>query len=712
MEVHARSQAERRNFMLRRFASLLLIVLIVWSPLYAADLPIRRIMLYKHGVGYFERSGNTEGGAEIVLEFKASEMNDVLKSLTLLDRSGGRVSGVSYESSDPINKQLSNFGFSVQPGAGIVEVLDQFKGAKVVVKNQASAVEVRGSILGARRTQQDKSEIQVVTLLLENGEIRTVPIAESTSLRLEDPRQQAELASYLTIVAGGQRRDLRALRIRPGTAKELTVGYVVEAPVWKSSYRMVFDSHKPGEALLQGWAIVDNPSNEDWKDVELSLVSGLPISFTQNLYAPHYMTRPSVPLPFEGAVAPRVYEGAMTDRFEALGDGPRDAKALAMRPSAGLPAGSTGGSAGRFGRTDGTSLNGAAESRMAFAPAPPPAPMATAMADSIAPMTQGVELGDLFEYRVDRRLNIPRHESAMIPFVQSSVAAERVLLYDASGSRQNPFDAVLFKNTSHITLDGGAITVLDGDRYLGEALIETLKPGDSRPVSFAVDLGTRVTTNFDSRTDQYTSIKVHRGIITTTAKNVEVKTYTIRNTDEKARTLILQHPVRGGWHFSPDSAKPEETTAQNYRFRVALPAKETSKLAVREEMEYPATMSLNNLNSDVLALYVHAKALSADAQAKLQAIVTLKNTLAETQNRVTQKQTEINDLRQDQDRLRQNITNLRGLPGMDAQVNSYAAKLASQEKTIESMQTALAAERASSRSTQQELDRAIAALEI
>src|ERR1017187_7410741 len=122
--------------MLRRCISFLLIATTTFAPLYAAELPIRRIMLYKHGVGYFERSGNTTVGADIVLEFKASEMNDVLKSLTLLDRSGGRVSGVSYESSDPIEKQLSNFGFSVQPGAGIVEVLDQFKGAKVVVKNQ------------------------------------------------------------------------------------------------------------------------------------------------------------------------------------------------------------------------------------------------------------------------------------------------------------------------------------------------------------------------------------------------------------------------------------------------------------------------------------------------------------------------------------------------------------------------------------------------
>src|ERR1035438_4841277 len=158
------------------------------------DLPIRRIMLYKHGVGYFERSGSTASGAEIVLEFKASEMNDVLKSLTLLDRSGGRVSGVSYESSDPIQKQLENFGLTVPPDAGLAEVLAQFKGARVVVRTQ-STPEIAGAILGARRVALEKTEQQVLTLLLDNGEIRGVPLTEATSLKLEDPKRQRDLAN-------------------------------------------------------------------------------------------------------------------------------------------------------------------------------------------------------------------------------------------------------------------------------------------------------------------------------------------------------------------------------------------------------------------------------------------------------------------------------------------------------------------------------------
>ncbi len=699
--------------MLRRFISFMLIAATTaattLTPLYAADLPIRRIMLYKHGVGYFERSGNTTGASDIVLEFKATEMNDVLKSLTLLDRSGGRVSGVSYESSDPIGKQLENFGFSLPPDAGLAEVLAQFKGARIVVRNQGGQ-EISGSILGARRTATEKMDEQVLTLLLGSGEIRSVPLTEATSLKLEDPRRQLDLANYLTVVAGGQRRDLRALHIHPGTASNLTVGYVIEAPVWKTSYRLAFHTvkEKEGTALLQGWAIVDNPSNEDWKDVELSLVSGLPISFTQNLYDPHYMHRPNVPLPYEMAVAPQVFEGAM----KAAKDLPQNGRVQAMD---------------RFSRSDGTQLGGAVGGMAsagrgggnfeALSERPAAAPMpaqqaATVMANSVETAAQGMELGDLFEYRMDKRLDIPKHESAMIPFVQEDVKAERVLLFDAASGRQNPFDAVLLTNTSKLTLDGGAITVLDGDRYLGEALIENLKPGDNRPVSFAVDLGTRLTTAFDSHNDQITSVKVHRGVITTTQKNVEVKTYTIRNTGDQARPLIIQHPVRSGWKLSAGTAKPEETTAQHYRFRVPLAAKDTAKMTVSEEMEYPTTTQVNNLNSDLLAIYVRSRAIGPEAQQKLQAVVALKDRLADSQKKISARQEEINELRTDQNRLGQNINNLRNLPGQQEQVNRYAAKLAEQEKTMEGLQAALTSERNNLRQTQQELDRAVAALEI
>lgn len=665
----------------------------------APPLPIRRVTLYKHGVAYFERFGSTDGRSEIVLDFKASEMNDVLKSLTLLDRSGGRVSGVSYDASDPITKQLENFAFSVPKEASLGQVLDQFKGARLIVKTQQGG-ELRGSILGVRRTNRSGSEVEIATLLLDGGELRSLVLTEAAEVRLEDPRLQRDLATYLSIVANGQRRDLRSLRIHPAGARELTVGYVVEAPVWKSSYRLVLDPHKAGEALLQGWAIVDNPTAEDWHDVELSLVSGLPISFTQNLYQPHYMRRPQVALPFELALAPPVHEGGIVGDKEAAQRAEKDElRAMDLR-----------------GRRDVMSksvmapgVGGAMNMAM---PAAAPSRSAGEMFEStVTAAAQGRELGELFEYKMDKRIDVPRNQSAMLPFVQGQVKAERVLLYDPASGRQNPYDAVLLTNSSGVTLDGGAITVFEGDRYVGEALVETLKSGDGRPVSFAMDLGTRVTTAFDSKQDQVYAVKVRRGIITTNSKNVEVRTYTIRSTDGKPKTLIVEHPVRPGWKLS-GVLKPEETTAQHYRFRVALPAQQTAKLAVSEEFEISNTIALTNLNSDLLANFARNKALTPQAQKQLESILALKDRIADSQRKIAARQEEINELHRDQDRLRQNLNNLRGLPGQEAQVNRYAAKLAEQEKVVEGMQSALTGERQRARQLQDELDRTLATLEI
>lgn len=686
-----------------RTLSLLLVTVMVLSPMQEAwaqaapALPIQKILLYKHGVAYFERSGPVTGPAEITLEFKASEMNDVLKSLTLIDRSGGKVGGVSYEASDPVTKQLEDFAFKVPAEASLGQVLDQFKGARLLLRTPAG--EVRGSILGVRRTirtvnDRAAGEVEIASLLLENGELHAVPLADATELRLEDPKLQRDLANYLSIVAGGRRRELRALRIHPGNAKELSVGYVIEAPVWKTSYRLVTYMRKPGEALLQGWAIVDNPSNEDWKNVELSLVSGLPISFTQNLYEPHYMRRPHVNLPYEMAVAPTMHEGAIVrEEREMAGVAGGRADSNRMRQMAKSQA-------------VGESLD-----RRAQAAAPAPMQMADMLQRTVDAVTQGRELGDLFEYKVENRIDIPKHQSAMIPFVQTQVKAERVLLYDPAAGRENPYDALLVTNTSGLTLDGGAVTVLEGDRYIGEAMVETLKAGETRPVSFAVDLGTRMTTAFDSRADHVISVKVRRGVITTNSKNVETRTYTIRNVDAKVKTLMIQHPVRQGWKLTGET-KPEETTAQNYRFRVPLPANQTTKVAVNEEFEVSNTVALNNLNSDLLATFVRNKALTPEAQKKLEDLIALKDRLAEATQKVNSTQVEVNELRGDQDRLRQNINNLRGIPGQEAQVTRYAAKLAEQEKTVEALQSTLSAARASVRQIQVSVDQAMKTLEI
>ncbi len=388
------------NFV-RRSAAVALIGLLA-APLGAAEttLPVRRVVLYKHGVGYFEREGKLDGRSDVLLEFKTSEMSDVLKSLTLLG-AGGPVAGVSYEASDPLSKQLQQFAFSLPKEASLGQVLDQLKGARLAIRLVGGG-ELRGSLLGARRAHLKDGETEIIALLLDNGELRSVSLAETAALRLEDPRLQRELEAYLQLVSSSQRRDLRLLRIHPGAARELAVGYVLEAPVWKSSYRVVLDPRKPQEALLQGWAIVDNTSAEDWKGVSLSLVSGLPVSFTQNLYQAHYVRRPHVELPMETAAGPQAHEGALLEEKDlpaerALKSAANEFRARSMARAAAAP-----GAAG--GLVAAEALRDRAD-----------------YARSVDVAAAGRELGELFEYRIDRAVDILRNQSAMIPFLQSGV---------------------------------------------------------------------------------------------------------------------------------------------------------------------------------------------------------------------------------------------------------------------------------------------------
>lgn len=688
---------------IHKLAAATLITLLT-APAWANTLPVKRVVLYKHGVGYFEREGKLDGRGDVLLQFKETEMSDVLKSLTLLG-AGGSVNGVSYEASDPIAKQLQQFAFSLPKEATLGQVLDQFKGARVAVRLAAGG-ELRGSILGVHRVRMKETDTEAIALLLDGGELRSVTMLEVAGLKLEDPRLQRDLETYLQLVNSSHRRDTRTLRISPNGTRDLAIGYVLESPIWKTSYRIVLDPQKPREALLQGWAIVDNTTAEDWKDVTLALVSGLPVSFTQNLYQAHYVRRPHVPLPIELATGPRAHEGALMDEkdtpatgAECSGAAERALKKAANEGRARLmereEAPAAPAAPAIFGRMAGQSLRRDSAD----------------YARTVNVAASGRELGELFEYRIDRAVDIPRNQSAMIPFLQSAVKVERVLLYTPGATMDHPYDALLLENSTGKTLDGGAITVIEGNQYAGESLIETMKEADSRPVSFAVDLGTRVSTAFDSRQNEVFEVKVRRGTVSTRAKNVDIRTYTVRNTDDRVKKLVVEHPVRPEWKLTT-AIKPAQTTAQHYRFRVDLPARETAKLRVEEEHEVSNTLLLTNVTPHLLATFVRNKAVTPVAQKQIEQMLVLKEQIAATQKELNTRQEELNELFRDQERLRQNINNLRQLPGQQDQVNVYAAKLAGQEKIVEAKNASLTAARAKLRQLQSQLDELINRLEV
>jgi hypothetical protein len=634
-----------------------LCLLLTASLAQPAELPVRTVILYKHGVGYFERSGKLAPGESARLDFKAAEMNDVLKSLTLEDR-GGKISGLRYDAQDPLGQKLAEFPFRIGDAQPVSVILDQLKGARLELKFGAEVV--TGAIVSGRLVPGDdkRPDREQLTLLLDSGDLRTVDLSAASGLRLTDRQLQQQFRDYLAALTASRSKDKRSVYIDSSDAREreVTASYMIPTPVWKSSYRLIFDG--ADQPVLEGWAIVDNTSGEDWTKVRLSLVSGRPISFVTQLYPPRYVSRPSGELPDEVAAAPVLYEG-------------------------GFAAG-TGGVIGGI-------LGGRRDAAGAPPPPPPPAPMAMrkmaespavmdqrreAMASNIAVDTAARALGDLFEYRLAQPVTIRKSESAMLPFLQQKIDARKLLIYSQRGS-QHPMNAAELTNSTGKTLDGGPITVYDGGAYGGEALMETLKGGDKRLISYAVDLGTRITEAFDSKAEVVRELHARRGILTTKVASEEQRTYTMRNVDQKAKSLIIEHPLRPGYTLL--NQKPTEKTSSAYRFEVKLPSGAEEKFTVNEERVYDTSITVANMTPDIIIGYVRNRNLSASGRKQLEQIADRKNQVAALQQESQSVESELRELTNDEERVRRNIESLNRVSGQQQQVQNYARDLATME---------------------------------
>ncbi len=625
----------------------------------AADIPIREVILYKSGVGYFERAGTLRPGDSASLNFKASDMNDVLKSLTLEDRNGGKIAGLRYDSSEPLGQKLADFPFKIGDHTALSLFLDQMKGARVEVKYGAETV--TGVIVGGRLVAADDkhSEREQAVLLLDSGDLRTLDLAAAGSMRFADPKLQAQLKDYLTIVNQSRSLDKRSIYIDSSDSKErrIEASYMIPTPVWKSSYRLVFNDKT--EPTLEGWAIIDNTTGEDWTNVLLSVVSGRPVSFISKLYEPKYVPRQTVELPEDRAAEPVVYQAGLGGGVRgdiAVGSGvappPPEAAPIPMM-------------AQRLAREP---LNGRDEELKD-------------LISNVAVNVASADLGELFEYRFSTPITVRKDESAMLPFLQQKIGSRKLLIYSENYG-EHPMNAAELTNSTGKTLDGGPITVFDANSYAGEALMTTLKTGDKRLISYAVDLGTRVTTQFDTSRNVVREIHVNRGMLTARSAMQETKTYTIRNVDQKPKTLIIEHAERPEYKLL--NLKPSETTTNSYRFEVKLGSDSAEKFPVAEERVYDSTTAVSNLTPDVLVTYVQNKAISDTGRRQLQQILDLKRQIADLDNQIRQLDGDINNLTQDQNRIRQNMMSLNQVSGQQDQVQKYARQLATQESQLAS----------------------------
>ncbi len=305
-------------------------------------LPIRQVVLFNSGVGYFQREGEVDGNARVDLTFPVGDINDLLKSLVLQDLGGGKVSTVSYDSQDPIEKTLRSFALDLTNNPTFGQILNQARGEKIEItrleKKEAQPVKLQGTIVGMETQRKQVGKDQVVEEEFLNitgqGGLQSIPMAQVLGVRFLNAVLDREFLRALQVLASSHdvQKKLVTLGFSGAGKRSVKVGYVVDRPIWKTTYRLRLEANR--KAYMQGWALVENPSDDDWNNVRMVLVSGRPISFKMNLYEPLYIPRPTVEPELFASLRPPVYSGALGSAEDKGA-----AKAQEKEPGRNLPSG-------------------------------------------------------------------------------------------------------------------------------------------------------------------------------------------------------------------------------------------------------------------------------------------------------------------------------------------------------------------------------------
>ena len=644
------------------FSLAVFLALAATVPAQSADLPLTGVVLFTNGVGYFVREGRVTGSGSVELRFNVKDINDLLKSMVLRDFDGGKITGVNYASREPLAKTLKTFSLDLSANPDLAGLLNQARGEKI---EAWAGKRYEGTVLGVEARTAESGERKVFLNLLTGDGLQTVLFEAVTSFKFAKDKLNEELRAALTLIAESRNADKKGVVINyAGTGtRRIQAGYLLETPVWKTSYRLVVGEKAPH--LLQGWAIVENVTDEDWKNVKLDLVSGMPVSFSMDLYQPLFNRRPEVAYSVQQNLASQTYAGGV-----APSPAPKPAYAPMAAPSAAKLA------------------ERAYDKRSKEEYAPEEAK------EDRLDLTQGIQatasaesVGEFFRYAIQDPVSLPRQQSAMIPILNQQVEGDRVSIYNERVHKKYPMNGLKLKNTSALSLMGGPLTVFEGGAYAGDARIETLPPGGTRLLSYSLDLDTEVLNLDASMPEQITRIKLLRGTLYVSKIVKKVRTYTLVNRGDRSRTILVEHPASYDWKLT-EPATYEEKIEGAYRFAVkTAPARDAkTELRVVEERQVEQSAALSNMGQDYLLFYINQKTISDKAREALKTLAGMKNELADITRQRQGVEEQIQRIYREQERIRNNMSNL---DRASALYQRYMTALNDQENTINGLKEKL-----------------------
>jgi hypothetical protein len=669
-------------------------------------LPVKRVVLYKNGVGYFEHMARVRGSQDLNIDFTTAQLNDVLKSLTALDMGEGRITNIRYNSIAPLDERLKGLRLPFGEQITQAEFLTAVRGARVEVRSGAGALTGKLLSVETEKRVSDKGESYDVTkfsVITDAGEMRSFDLLPGTSVKLADRDLNDEIDKYLGLIGSSRAHDLRRMTLSASGAGERTVfvSYISEVPIWKSTYRIILPT-KPGDkALLQGWAIVDNTIGEDWKEVQLSLIAGAPQSFIQQISQPYYVRRPVVRLPSFLMLTPQEHEGTLVGSGSGGGVGVGHAEGIAGGVLSAEP-----GVSRRIGSASETvEVTGAspllqtedANISTNFAAQEQKLEAETVVAEA-------KDIGDYFEYNLAQKITIGKNQSALVPILQARVDAEKVSIWNENSREIRR--ALWLTNSSGLTLDSGTFNVLDANAFAGEGLIEAVHPDERRLISFAGDPALRVTMDEFGGGQPYTRIQIYKGIMYLTREEREHRKYTLHNADNMPRQVVIEHPARSGWGLVP-GPKPEETTETFMRFRVSVGAGQTENMEIEERRPQVSTVELTTLDSQQVTLITQQRKISPEMLDAFHRVLDQKSKISDISADISRRQKEVDAITRDQSRLRENMKSLKGSAEEKALTERYVKQLDSQEDRLGVLNREIADLQQKHTAAEQELDQII-----
>jgi hypothetical protein len=452
--------------------------------------------------------------------------------------------------------------------------------------------------------------------------------------------------------------------------RRVRVSYIMAAPVWKTSYRLVLS--ETAAPFLQGWAIVENTTDQDWQNIELALVSGRPISFVMDMYTPLFTERPVVVPELYASLRPQTYDQALDT---ASGVSPGSPSEGPERRDEQLQKGADLDRERRLGRAE------AQEGAMSMsAPAAPPGEMT--LQQGVRAVATASDLGALFEYHITTPVSLARQKSAMLPIVNAAVDGAKVSIYNEQVHPKHPLHGFRLQNKTDLYLMQGPVSVFDAGQYAGDARLDELPPGQERLLSYAMDLRTEVAPETTAQEQELVTVHLRKGVLVATRRARTEKAYTIRNREEQPKVVLIEHPRRPGWKLITP-AKAAEQTRQVYRFAVTVASDAGTTLQVREEQPRQQVVQLTDVGVDAIIAYLQAPQVSEAVKSALQKVVALRRQLDETVTHLQQLEQYGAAISQEQERIRQNMERLDRNTELYAR---YVRKLDEQESEIEALQ--------------------------